>query len=57
MFDWKRGRDSFLFHLAWMANVSPEPESVFPLLHRLCKRGHEADSYRTSQIRKGSVIK
>ena len=35
LFVWRRGRDSFMFHLTWNANVLPDEKIMFPLLFSL----------------------
>jgi hypothetical protein len=35
LFLWRRGRDSFMFHLTWNANIVPEEKVMFPLLFSL----------------------
>jgi len=56
MFKWRRGRDSYMFHLAWSSQVERTPEGVFVMLDALCDRSQRAETMRNEMIRQGHIL-
>ncbi len=56
LFHWKRGRESFLFHLTWTANVLPDEDHMLPLLTYLTTKRKESEELRQSYVRQGYAI-
>lgn len=50
LFAWRRGRESYLFHLTWTANVLPN-EQMIPLLDMLTGSRKESEEMRQTFIR------